>query len=107
MRHERFEWDLRKASTNLAMHGVRFEDAARILADPFADRFHLEEFDDAHSTEQEDRWITTASHPGRRSVVLVTCWTPRIDAAGEPVTRIISARAATRAERIAYEAQTS
>jgi uncharacterized DUF497 family protein len=32
----RFEWDKRKATRNLAKHGVSFEVAALVFADPFA-----------------------------------------------------------------------
>jgi uncharacterized DUF497 family protein len=31
-----FEWDLRKARSNLAKHGVGFEEASTILADPLS-----------------------------------------------------------------------
>src|SRR5689334_4611903 len=90
-----------KAETNLDKHGVSFEDAAAVLLDEQGSRFHLEEYDDAHSTE-EDRWITTASHPADRRIVLRIVWTSRMTR-GSTVTRIIGARPATRRERKIYE----
>jgi len=76
MLHENFEWDEDKSLKNLKKHGVSFDDAAWVLADADADRYHLEEFDSSHSTE-EDRFVTTASHPDDRSVVLIISWTDR------------------------------
>jgi len=99
--HDRFEWDAAKANMNLRKHAVSFEDAATVLADKYGDRYHVEEYDDAHSME-EDRWITTASHPSDRHIVLRIVWTPRT-MRGTAVTRIIGARPATRQERKAYE----
>ena len=32
----RFEWDAAKAKTNERKHGVRFEDAMLVFADPYA-----------------------------------------------------------------------
>jgi len=74
--HERFEWDAAKAKANLRKHSVSFDDAAAVLADESGDRFQIEEYDDEHSMD-EDRWITTASHPADRRIVLRIVWTPR------------------------------
>jgi uncharacterized DUF497 family protein len=106
VRHEHFEWNEAKAAANYAKHGVRFDAAVRVLRDIFADRFHVEEFDSAHSTEREDRWITTGSQPDRRHVVLVISWTQRVDSLDRKLTRIISARRATKGERKDYEQET-
>jgi len=57
MEHREVEWGSEKAVRNLAKHGVCFEDAAKVLGDPFGEIFHLEQFDSKHSDE-EDRWIT-------------------------------------------------
>lgn len=99
--HARFEWDEDKAQSNLAKHGVGFEDAAAALMDAFAQQFHLDRYDDAHSVD-EDRMITLASDPEDRQIVYYIVWTVRADESG-PVTRLISARFATRAERRQYE----
>jgi uncharacterized DUF497 family protein len=101
MLHENFEWDLDKGKKNLKKHGVSFDDAALVLSDAEGDVYHVEEFDDQHSTE-EDRFVTTASHPGDRSIVLVVVWTDR-STEHDKVTRIISARAAKPAERKRYD----
>ena len=100
MLHENFEWDEDKAEKNLKKHGVSFDDAALVLADEDADTFHVEEYDPRHSTG-EDRYVTTASHPDDRRIVLVIAWTDR-STEDAKVTRIISARAAKPAERKKY-----
>lgn len=99
--HDRFEWDEVKARANFDKHAVSFDDAATVLADDQGDWFHVEEYDDPHSME-EDRWITTASHPVDRRIVLRIVWTSRARS-GATITRIISARPATRRERKFYE----
>jgi uncharacterized protein len=106
VQHERFEWDPEKADKNLVKHRVSFEETAAMLADPFWARFHFEDYDGWHSRENEDRWITTGSYPFDRRLILVVSWTPRLDLAERVVTRIISARLATRRERKCYEKQT-
>jgi uncharacterized protein len=103
--HDLFEWDEDKAETNTHKHGVSFDQAAEVLADPDGERFHLEEYDETHGND-EDRFITTASHPANRHVVLVISWTERQTRAGR-ATRIISARRATRRERNRYESEIS
>ena len=99
--HHRFEWDAVKAKANLGKHAVSFEDAATVLADEQGDRFHVEDYDDEHSTK-EDRWITSASHPFDRLIALRIVWTSRATG-GATITRIIGARVATRQERKVYE----
>ena len=34
-----FAWDEKKAATNLAKHGVSFEEAATVFGDPLSDTF--------------------------------------------------------------------
>jgi uncharacterized DUF497 family protein len=63
-------------------------------------RFHVEEFDRQHSTG-EDRYVTTASHPDDRSIVLVIAWTDRSTERAK-ITRIVGARAAKPAEKKRY-----
>ena len=98
--HENFEWDEDKAQKNLKKHGVSFDDAALVLADEDGDTFHVEEYDGSHSGG-EDRYVTTAPHPDDRAIVLIIAWTDR-STQDAKVTRIISARAATPAERKRY-----
>jgi uncharacterized DUF497 family protein len=99
-RHEDFEWDSEKGRINRRKHRVSFEEGAAVLHDLQADRFHLEEFDDEHDSD-EDRYVTFGSHPDDRSIILRIVWTDR-STASRRITRIISARAATKKERRRY-----
>jgi len=91
-----FEWDARKARTNLKQHGVTFERAATV----FSDRRALSEYDSEHS-EIEDRWITMGlDHSG---ILLVVCHTYRQEKKASARVRIISARKATRNESKQYK----
>jgi uncharacterized DUF497 family protein len=66
-----------------------------------ADLCHYEQYDKVHS-QYEDRYITVASYPFDRSIVLVIVWTEGDDN-DIAVTRIISARIANPKERKHYE----
>lgn len=86
-----FEWDPAKAASNLAKHGVSFEEASTSFDDPLGGIL-----DDPRHSVSEARYILLAmSDRGR---VLATMFTERGD-----VIRLISARRATRAERRSYE----
>lgn len=85
----RFEWDGRKAASNLTKHGVDFADAVTVLDDEFA----LTVCDDRAG---EDRYVTIGMDATGRLLVVV--YTLR----GERV-RIISARRPTSGERKSYE----
>ncbi len=98
--HHHFDWDDDKAEMNLRKHGVSFDIAAEVLEDPEGDRFHKDE-DDAVHGEGEDRYITTGSYPLDRRLILVICWTDR-SRDEEHVTRIISARVASKREVRSY-----
>ena len=86
-----FEWDADKARQNIKKHGVSFEEASTVFADPLA----LTIYDPLHS-EEEDRFVALGESERRR--LLVVCFTDR-----EDKIRIISARVATRKERKDYE----
>ena len=86
-----FEWDRRKASANLQIHKVSFEEAATAFADPLS----LTVGDPDHS-DQEDRFILLGM--SFRNRLLVVVHTERGN-----VIRIISARKATGRERLQYE----
>ena len=63
-----FQWDENKARTNLAKHGVSFEEAATA----FGDALSLTIPDPAHS-QREDRFIILGmSHQGKLLVVVHT-----------------------------------
>lgn len=88
----RFDWDEKKAASNLTKHGVSFNEAATVFGDllgwTFPDRDH---------SQSEQRWITIGvSESGR---ILVISHTDRADAE----VRMISARRATKRERKFYE----
>ena len=83
-----FEWDADKAALNLKKHGVRFETAALV----FNDENRIEFYDSAHSLF-EDRYNTI----GKVDEILFVVYTER-----KSLTRIISARIATPAERRMY-----
>jgi len=86
-----FEWDPRKAGTNLRKHGVSFHEGASVFSDPLSITYH----DPDHSAE-EHRFITVGmSHHGR---IIMVAHTDRADNI-----RIISARRTTRQERRHYE----
>jgi uncharacterized DUF497 family protein len=87
----RFEWDEEKNLANQNKHGVSFESASTLFTSGVD---YLEVFDAAHSGE-EDRFIAVG--PIDRGIVLVV-WTER----DEEITRIISARWATKRERQHY-----
>jgi uncharacterized protein len=86
-----FEWDPHKARTNLAKHGISFEEAATLFSDPQA----LTIADPQHSAS-ESRFITMGvSHRGQILVAVHTDRSHNI--------RIMSARRAGRKERLQYE----
>ncbi len=86
-----YEWDPAKAAANLKKRGVRFADAALSLEDPLG----LTAPDPDASGEP--RFVCVGADPSGR--ILVTVFTPR-----GRVTRLISSRKASRAERRTYEA---
>lgn len=100
--HERFEWDPAKARRNIQKHAVSFESATIALVNDQWPASQVVLYDEANSTDEE-RWITIASVPSHRPVILTVSWTQRVGGGGRAVTRIISARKATRQERNRYE----
>ena len=61
-----FDWDAKKARTNLVKHGVSFRLASSVLRDPLA----LTIFDAEHST-YEDRWVTVGRAANGQTLVVV------------------------------------
>jgi uncharacterized DUF497 family protein len=86
-----FEWDRDKGKRNQKKHGVSFEEASTVFADPLSATIH----DPLHSDE-EDRYVILGESNRRR--LLVVAFTDRDDRI-----RIISARIASRKERKQYE----
>jgi uncharacterized protein len=91
-----FEWDAPKAATNVRKHGVSFNEAATVFADPDA----LDGPDLKHSA-QENRSLRLGRSLADR--VLIVAYTTRGSGDDEKI-RIISARRASRKERAAYTA---
>jgi uncharacterized DUF497 family protein len=86
-----FEWDSRKARTNLAKHKVSFEEAASVFGDPLG-RIVA---DPRHSAVEERLVLLGVSNKRR---LLAVMYIERAEAV-----RIISARRATRPEKRDYE----
>ena len=86
-----FEWSASKADTNVKKHGVDFEEALTVFADPLA-----RIFDDPDHSSNESREIIVG-HSTRQRLLFVSF----TEHGGQ--VRIISARAATKRERHDYE----
>jgi uncharacterized DUF497 family protein len=88
----RFEWDRRKAATNLHKHGVSFDEASTVFHDALARIFD----DEDHSGDEPREIAVGHSITGR---LLLVSFVER----GEGEIRIISARLTTASERDNYE----
>ncbi len=86
-----FEWDADKAARNFAKHGVSFPEAALVFDDPR----HLTVSDTRHPSEYRENTIGLIAG----LLVVTVTHTDRVG-----VTRIISARTASRQERKRYHA---
>ena len=91
----RFEWDPVKARTKQRKHSVTFDDAMHVFDDPCA-LFEQDRVDE----EGEPRWQAVGLAGG--VLLLLVAHTVRGDGQDE-VIRLISARRATRKERIRYD----
>ncbi len=87
----RFEWDNNKAESNVLKHGISFEEAVTVFADPYL----LFTEDLIHSQGEERVWAMGEAENGSIVVVVFTM-------RGEQI-RIISARRATTRECQQYE----
>jgi hypothetical protein len=86
-----FEWDEEKARANLEKHGVSFDEAQTVFDDPL----YVDFYDPEHSYEEHRYIIVGESRQGR---LLLVSYTER-----GGVTRLISSRETTPAERRDYE----
>ena len=90
-----FDWDRRKADSNLSRHGIRFEDAMTVFLDPNA----ITIFDDDHS-DDEERWVTLGEASGPRLLLVIHT---HVEISDDVVAvRIISSRPPTRKEASQY-----
>ncbi|MBC7824301.1 MAG: BrnT family toxin [Candidatus Parcubacteria bacterium] len=87
----RFEWNDTKAELNVLAHGITFEEAVTVFADPY-----LQFTEDANHSQGEAReWAIGEVENGSIVVVVFTMRAKQI--------RIISARKATKRECQRYE----
>ncbi len=91
-----FEWDIRKARSNIRKHKVSFERAATVFRDP-----NLLSIPDEDHSEADVRWITM----GLDETGILLVLSHKIEGLNREVSRvrIISARKATKKETEQYE----
>lgn len=89
----KFTWDDKKKNSNAKKHRVTFEEAQSVFLDENA-RLIL----DPDHSENEERFILLGMSEKRRLLTVCHCY--RED---DSVIRLISARTASRHERVAYE----
>ena len=87
-----FEWDDKKAVSNIEKHGVSFEEAETVFYDPYA----LVVDDDEHSHD-ENRFIIVGLSAVARVLTVCHCYREP-----DERIRIISARKATKNEETQY-----
>jgi len=95
----KFEWDRKKEEINIKKHGVTFEQACYVFADPFA----LSRYDNVHS-DDEDRWVLLGESLNETLLLVVHTFR---DNNGKELVRIISARKATQKEKQTYQKRCS
>jgi len=88
-----FDWDDAKESANKKKHDIAFEEAMTAFADE-----HAQIHDDEEHSSDEERFILIGYSEKERLLMVCHCYRE-----SETVTRIISARKATRHERNKYE----
>ncbi len=95
MRYD-FEWDIRKAKSNLHKHKISFEQATTIFRDP-----NLLSVPDEEHSASEERWLTMGLDENGILLALSHKFTDLSTAVCK--IRIISARKATTLEEEQYE----
>ncbi len=89
----KFDWDPEKNEINVKKHGVNFEEAETVFEDERA----VTLFDEEHSTS-EDRFKIIGMSRKLRELMVCYCYRN-----GDEITRIISARRASKNESKLYE----
>jgi len=89
----RFEWDTRKASSNLKKHGISFEEAKSVFYDENAKLI-----DDPDHSADEERFILLGHSFSLRLIMVCHCYRD-----ADNVIRIISARKVTAQETKYYK----
>jgi len=87
-----FEWDVKKAKSNIKKHGVSFDEAKTVF---FDDQARL--IADPDHSENEDRFILLGYSSTLRLLVVCHCYR-----SSESIIRIISARQANKQETSSY-----
>lgn len=87
-----FSWDETKNKANRRKHGIWFEEAQTVFDDPHGGLF----LDPNHSSDDEDRFVLIGYSGSQRLLIVIHCEC-------DSVIRIISARKATKKERVFYE----
>jgi len=90
-----FEWDAAKARANLRKHGISFEEAETAFLDDYA----IVLPDPDHSSADDERLLLIGLSAALRVLIVIHC---EVEA---DVVRLISARRATRSERVQYDAR--
>lgn len=93
MKSLKFEWDDTKASSNIAKHGVSFEEAKTVFDDDFARLIP-----DPDHSEQEERFILLGMSYTLKILAAVHCYRDQ-----KGIIRIISARRSTKNEEHQYK----
>jgi len=88
-----FDWDDAKEIANRKKHGISFEEAMTAFVDE-----HAQIYDDEEHSNNEERFILIGHSEKERLLMVCHCYRE-----SEIITRIISARKATRYERNKYE----
>ena len=88
-----FEWSPQKSRSNEKKHGISFEEAQTVFYDENARLIT-----DPDHSEREDRFVILGLSSKLRVLVVCHCYRK-----AESVIRIISARRATKKERLEYE----
>ena len=91
--HMKFEWSPEKNEINIRKHGVSFDEAETVFEDERA----VTIYDEDHS-EHEDRFKIIGISWKLRELSVCHCCRN-----GDEITRIISARRATKSESVLYE----
>jgi len=88
-----FEWDRSKNLSNIEKHGITFKVAAKTFFDP-----HAEMYEDEDHSQNEERFMLIGMDESERILTVCHCHRGKDDS----ITRIISARKATRHEENLY-----
>jgi len=93
IRGQKFEWDRGKSLSNIEKHGITFKTAATAFFDP-----HAEMYEDEDHSQDEERFVLIGVSEQEQLLTVCHCYRGK----DESITRIISARKATRYEEELY-----